>query len=139
MGAHALFAGLVVDPDGNPVEIGPIGGQAHYVVVDHGMKFHLDAEAIDRKVLAEMTSQALDNRAAITEGVLKMIGQDDLFTKAAVDSQLNNMDKNVDQLIANGLPENARVYLGMLGLRIVIDLHGDILRIDQPSGPENEE
>jgi hypothetical protein len=139
VGAHALFAGLVVDPHGNPVETGRIADQAQYVVVDRGMKFHLDAEGIDRKVLAAMGSQALDNREAITEGVLKMIGQDDLFTKAAVDAQLNNMDRNFDQLIATGLPENARVYLGLLGFRVVIDFHGDILRIDQPSGTEEEE
>jgi hypothetical protein len=40
------------------------------------------------------------------------------------------------QLLAQGLPEEARAWLGMLGFRVIIDVHGNVLRVEQPSAPE---
>ncbi len=37
-----------------------------------------------------------------------------------------------------GIPEEGRAYLGMLGLKIVVNYHGDIVRIEQPSAPADE-
>jgi hypothetical protein len=34
------------------------------------------------------------------------------------------------------LPPDARQWLGMLGFRILIDIHGDVVRVDMPSAPE---
>ncbi|HRE26333.1 MAG TPA: hypothetical protein PK954_06845 [Anaerolineales bacterium] len=136
MSHTALFEGLIADPDGRPVTVVHVGGSAQYVVDDGGFKFHHDAETIDRLVLAQIGQVASENRDALTRGVLQMIGQDDLFTKAAVDAQLNNMQSGFDQLIRQGLPENARTYLGMLGFRIVLNFHGEIERIDQPTAPD---
>jgi hypothetical protein len=31
-----------------------------------------------------------------------------------------------------GLPEDARAYLGMLGFKIVINVHGDVISVEQP-------
>ena len=137
MSQHALFEGLVSDPHGRPVPVALVGGEAQYVVEDDGFRFHHDAEAIDRQVLGQMGQLADENREALTRGVLQMIGQDDLFTKAAVDAQLNNMQAGFDQLIRQGLPENARTYLGMMGFRVVLNFHGEIERIDQPTAPDN--
>lgn len=132
MSKRALFEGLVVDEDGNAVETGLVGDQAQYVVWDAGFKFHIDAESIDRQVLQMLGGQIAENKGAVSEGVMKMLGQEDLFTKAAIDYSLNHMDKSFDQVIANGLPENARAYLGMLGFRIVINYHGELVRVEQP-------
>ncbi len=132
MSQRALFEGLVVDPDGNAVPAVVVGGAAQYVVTDGGFKFHIDAEGVDREILRWMGGQITDNRAAVSEGVMKMLGQEDLFTKAAIDASLKNLDTHFDQLIAQGLPENARAYLGMLGFRIVLNYHGEVERIDQP-------
>ncbi len=137
MSQHALFEGLVSDPHGRLVAVALVGGEAQYVVEDDGFRFHHDAEAIDRQVLAQMGQLADENREALTLGVLQMIGQDDLFTKAAVDAQLNNMQAGFDQLIRQGLPENARTYLGMMGFRVVLNFHGEIERIDQPAAPDH--
>jgi hypothetical protein len=46
---------------------------------------------------------------------------------------LKNLDKQFDILMQNGIPEEARAYLGMAGFQIVIDMHGKVLRLDQPS------
>ncbi len=132
MSQRALFDGLITDPDGRPVPVAAVGGQAHYVVEDSGFKFHIDAEGVDREVLRLLGEQIQQNRDVVSEGVLKMLGQADLFTKAAVDASLNHLDANFDQLIAQGLPENARAYMGMLGFRIVLNYHGEVLRVEQP-------
>ncbi len=132
MSQRALFEGLVSDENGQPVGITSVGDTAQYVVLDGGFRFHIDAESVDRQVLTQLREQILANREAVTEGALKMLGQEDLFTKAMVDASLNNMEANFKQLIAQGLPENARAYLGMLGFRVVVNYHGEVVRLDQP-------
>ena len=39
----------------------------------------------------------------------------------------------MDQIIEHGLPSGAQQWLGMLGFRIVVDHHGDVVRLEQPS------
>jgi hypothetical protein len=138
MSQRALFEGLVVDPDGRPVGVAVVGGQAHYVVDDGGFLFHIEAEGVDRQVLRALGEQIDENRAAVSAGMMKMLGQEDLFTKAAIDASLNNLDANFDQLIASGLPENARTYMGMLGFRVVLNYHGEVVGIQQPSAGADE-
>lgn len=139
MSTRALFEGLVSDTNERPVSVAHVGGVANYVVEDGGFKFHVDAEGVDRQVLTQLREQILANREAVTEGTLKMLGQEDLFTKAMVDSSLNNIDTNFDKLIEQGLPEGARQYMGMLGFRVVIDYHGDLIRFDQPGIVSDED
>lgn len=139
MSARALFEGLVSDTNERPVGVAYVGDVANYVVEDGGFKFHIDAEGVDRQVLTQLREQILANRDAVTEGTLKMLGQEDLFTKAMVDASLNNMDANFAKLIEQGLPEGARQYLGMLGFRVVIDYHGDLIRFDQPGVVSDED
>lgn len=139
MSKRALFEGLVVDENGNPVTTALVGGEAQYVVWDAGFKFHVDAETIDRQVLRLLGEQIAEHKGLVAEGVMKMLGQDDLFTKAAIDYSLNHMDQSFDQVIANGLPESARTYLGMLGFRIVINYHGELVRIEQPGVVSDED
>jgi len=139
MSKRALFEGLVVDEDGNPVTTSVVGDRAHYVVEDAGFKFHIDAEAVDRQVLRLLGEQIGEHKRAVSEGVMKMLGQDDLFTKAAIDYSLNHMDESFDQVIANGLPENARAYLGMLGFRVVVNYHGELVRVEQPGIVSDED
>lgn len=139
MSKRALFEGLVVDPDGNPVPVAEVGGDAQYVVEEGGFKFHIDAESVDRQVLQTLGEQVSANREAVSEGVMKMLGQDDLFTKAAIDASLKNLDANFNQLIQQGLPENARMYMGMLGFRVVLNYHGEVVRIDQPGAVSDDD
>ncbi|HZM23449.1 MAG TPA: hypothetical protein VFC02_16985, partial [Anaerolineales bacterium] len=67
--------------------------------------------------------------------------QEDVFTKAAIESQLKNIDKQFDQLMQTGIPEDMRAYLGMMGFKIIINMHGEVLRVEQPgvAGDEGEE
>ncbi|UCG23009.1 MAG: hypothetical protein JSW55_12640 [Chloroflexota bacterium] len=135
MARQALFEGLVYDERELLVETDTIGSDAVYVIDDNGFRRHIDAEVVDRQVLGLFLEQLQDNKELAVEQALKFLGRDDLFTKAAIDASMRNVD--MDQIIAQGIPEQARNMMGMLGFRIIIDLHGEVLRLDQPTAPED--
>lgn len=113
-----------------------VGGEPCYVVDDAGFRIHIPSEKVDRQVLAFLTNQIQGNEEMLSKQTAKMMGQDDIFTRAMIENQLKNVDKQFDSLLDAGLPENARMYLGMTGFKVVIDHHGDLVRVDQPSAPE---
>jgi hypothetical protein len=124
----ALFAGLVQDDRGNPVEAVMVGDVPNYVVEDAGFRRHVESEAVDRQVIEMLREQFMAHREIATEAMLQMLGKDDLFTKAMIDASI----KNMDQIIAQGLPEGARAWLGMLGFRVIINRHGEVVSLDMP-------
>jgi hypothetical protein len=129
----ALFEGLVADENGNSVDVAYVGEEPTYVVTEDDFKYHVDAQHVDEQVLEVFRKQVTDNKDLVSNGVLKMLGKDDLFSKAAVDSQLRNIDKNFAMLFEQGIPEQARMYLGMLGFQVVINRQGDVVRLNMPS------
>ena len=135
MARQALFSGLVYDEREIPVETVHIGSEAYYMVDDNGFHRHIESEEVDRQVLAVFIEQLQDNKDMAVEQALKFIGRDDLFTKAAIDASVRNID--MEQIMKQGIPEQARNMMGMLGFRIIINHHGDLLRMDQPSAPED--
>lgn len=132
MAQHSLFAGLVVDEDDRGVDIVLVGGESFYVVDDDGFLRHIESEHVDRQVLDQLQEMVKGHEDIISEGTMKMIGQEDIFTKAAIETSLQNMDAQFDALLQSGLPEDMRAYLGMMGFRVVINVHGEVLRIEQP-------
>jgi hypothetical protein len=134
MARTAMFAGLVVDENGRTAEIDYVGETACYVVYDEDFRRFVDAAQVDRQVLRFMREQVDDNRQLAVGAMLDMMGKDDIFTKAAVESTIDHMEDAVGQPI----PEDARQWLGMLGFRVVIDFHGDIVDIQLPSGATDE-
>jgi len=130
MAPTAMFNGLVVDEEGNAAQVAHVGENACYVVMDDDFKRHIDAELVDRQVLRFMRGQVDENRDMAVGAMLDMMGQDDIFTKAAVESSIDKMEDAVGQPI----PEDARQWLGMLGFRIVIDFHGNVVDIQLPAG-----
>ena len=136
MSQRPLFAGLVYDEQSNLVETAFIGVEAQYVVDDAGFHRHVDAGQVDRQILGVFLEQLEANKEMAVEQALNMLGTDDLFAKAAIDAQLRNID--MDQIIAQGMPEQARNMLGMLGFRVIINVHGEVVGMDQPSIPDDE-
>ncbi len=132
MSSKALFEGLIIDEHDNPVQTGWVGSEACYIVDDQGFKRHIPAEDIDRQVWQFMQEQIEGHEDLLSEQAAKMLGQDDIFTLAAIQNQLKNMDAQFDQLAETGIPEESRAYLGMMGFRIVISIHGDVLEVVQP-------
>jgi hypothetical protein len=138
MPRQPLFAGLVVDENGNPAETASIGDEPFYVVNDAGFRRHIPSEQVDRRVLSEIAGLMKGSEDYLSEQTAKMLGQEDIFTKAMLTNQLKNIDKQFDQLLQAGIPEDMRLYLGMVGFKVVINVHGEVLRVDQPSAPDNE-
>jgi hypothetical protein len=68
----------------------------------------------------------------IAEKAAKLLGQDDPFSKAMLENQLKNIDQQLDTVMNTGIPEEGRVYMGMMGFRIRINVHGDVLAVEQP-------
>jgi len=137
MARQAIFEGTIYDEDDNLLATAVVGGEAQYVFDDDGFHRHIDAEIIDRQVLAFFLEQLQQNRDIAVQQALQMLGSDDLMTKAAVDSSLRNI--TMDQILAQGVPTQAREMLAMMGFRVVVNLHGEVLRMDQPSVAEDEE
>jgi hypothetical protein len=138
MSNQPLFAGLVVDENDRAAEITVVGDESFYVVDDAGFKRHIPAAHVDRQVLRHMQDLMKGSEGLLSEQAAKMLGQDDIFSKAMIENQLKNMDQQFDTLMQQGLPEEARAYIGMLGFKVVIDFHGEVLRVDQPSAPEED-
>jgi len=136
MARHSLFSGLVIDEFDRTLEVTLVGGDAFYVVDDDGFRRHVESEYVDRQVLRHLYEMIQGHEELISEGAMRMIGQEDIFTKAMIETSLKNLDSQFDELIERGMPDEARTWLGMIGFRVVIDIHGEVLRVEQPSAPD---
>jgi hypothetical protein len=134
-----LFPGLVFDENDRPAETAYVGDEPCYVVDDAGFRRHIPSGQVDRQVLGQMQELIKGSVDLVGAQTAKMLGQDDLFSVAAIATQLKNMDKQFDNMLEVGLPEDARAYLGMLGFKIVINVHGEVLRVDQPGIASNDD
>lgn len=116
-----------------------VGDEPCYVVNDQGFRRHIPSEQVDRQVLEIMRQQIEGHEDLLSEQTAKMLGQEDPFSRAIIYTQLRNLDKQFEQLLQTGIPEEGRAYLGMMGFRVVINLHGEVLRVEQPGVVSDED
>jgi hypothetical protein len=133
-----LFSGLVFDESNRPAGTAFVGDDPCYVVDDYGFKRHIPSEQVDRAVLAQIADLMKGSEDLISEQTAKMIGQEDVFTKAAIEQQIKNIDKQFDQLMQAGIPEDMRAYLGMTGFKIIINFHGEVVKVEQPGAASGD-
>jgi hypothetical protein len=141
MPRQAVFAGLVVDENDRPVDVATVGDEPFYVVDDAGFRRHVPSEFVDRQVLEHMRSMISGNEEMIGEQTAKMLGQEDPFSLAMILNQLKNIEKQFDVLLETGIPDEGRAYMGMMGFRVRINIHGEVLEVVQPGiqgGPDEE-
>ncbi len=138
-GRQALFEGLVFNEEDEPAVVDWVGGEPFYVVLDADFRRYVEAQEIDLQVLTWLHEQIVANQELVTEGTLSFLGKDDLFTKAMIDSSIQDLDKYVERLMEQGLPEQVRAWLGMLGFRVVVNVHGEVTEIDAPSVVDEED
>ncbi len=138
MPRQPLFAGLIVDEDDRPVELAFVGDEPMYVVNDAGFRRHIPTDQVDRQVLEMMRQQISGNEENLTEQTAKMLGQEDIFSRAMILNQLKHLDQQFDSLLNTGIPEEGRAYLGMMGFKVVINIHGEVVRFDQPAVSSSE-
>lgn len=132
MHRKAIFAGLVIDENDNIASITYVGNESCYVVDDSGFRRHIPSEYVDRQVLEKMAEMIQGHEGSLSEQVAKMLGQEDIFTRALIENQLKNMETQFQRIIETGIPEEGIAYMGMTGFRIRINVHGDVLEIEQP-------
>ncbi len=140
MANRPLFGGLVVDEAGNLVETAFVGNEPCYVVDDLGFRRHIPSEIVDRQVLTLMAETIQGNEDILSEQAAKMLGQDDIFTRAMIESQLKQVEQQFDKVLETGIPEEGIAYMGMTGFRIRINVHGEVIDIEQPGmiSPEDD-
>ena len=128
-----LFAGLIRDEYEQPAGTAFVGEEPCYVVNDHGFLCHIPSEQVDRKVLELMRQQMSGNEGLLSEQAAKMLGTDDIFSKAMLENQFKNIDKQFDAILESGIPEEGRAFMGMAGFKVIINFHGEVLRLEQPA------
>ena len=94
----------------------------------------MDAEKIDRSIFKEMTSWVKGHEDVIGKEAAKMMGQDDLFTTAQMINELKNIDHQIDKMMQAGFPQEQKSYMGMMGFKVIIDYHGDLVEVCQATG-----
>lgn len=125
----ALFASLVYNEEGELAEVAYIGPEAHYVILDGDFRRHVAAKEVDEQVIHWLQEQIISNKDLVTESMMTMLGKDDLFTKAMIDSSITKMDS----LLEIGIPEDAKIWLGMMGFKIIVNVHGEVVEITAPT------
>lgn len=138
MTRKALFPGLVVDEYDRAVETTYVGDDPCYVVDDDGFKRHIPSEKVDKQVLETLRESIQGHEEYLSEQAAKMLGQDDIFSRAMLTEQLKNIDQQFEQVLETGIPEESRTYMGMTGFKIIIDHHGNVINIEQPGGSAPE-
>ena len=138
MPKQAIFAGLVIDETGVPAETTYVGDEPCYIIDDAGFHRHVSSEQIDRQVLQHLQDLMKGSEDLISEQTAKMLGQEDVFSVAAIQQQLKNMDQQFDMLLQKGIPEDARTYMGMMGFKVVVNYQGEVLRVEQPGAIDDE-
>ena len=136
MPRQALFSGLIVDELDHQVGTALVGDEPCYVVDDSGFLRHIPSVQVDRQVLEMMRKQISGNEGLLSEQAAKMLGTDDIFSKAMLENQLKNIDQQFEALLQMGIPEESRAFMGMSGFKVVINLHGEVIRLDQPSSTD---
>lgn len=136
----AMFAGLVVDEYDNAVDTAFVGDEPMYVVDDRGFRRHIDARQIDLAVLKSMAEMIEGHEDEISKQAATMLGQDDIFSQAILENQLLSIEEQFEEMLKQGIPEEGLAYLGMMGFKIRINLHGEVIEVIQPGmiAPEDE-
>lgn len=131
----ALFANLVFNEEGQPAQVVYIGGVPHYAVPDGDFLRHVEAEYVDRQIVRRIQERILSMREAVTEGVIRMLGQEDIFTRASIEYAINNMERILEPGVVN--VDDLRTALWMTGFRAIVNVHGDLVHLEMP-GLEGE-
>jgi hypothetical protein len=124
----AIFAGLISNEQGEPVDVKYLGDEPFYVIPDGDFRRHIEAAKVDDAVIALLHGQIDGMEDLIVDGVLQFLGKEDLFTKAQIDMAL----KNFEEGFRAADPEQWKPWLGMMGFKIIIDVHGQVIEVISP-------
>ncbi|HEC34837.1 MAG TPA: hypothetical protein ENI37_09045 [Chloroflexi bacterium] len=127
-----FFAGLVYNEEGRPAQATEVGGEPFYAIPDGDFLRHVEAIEIDRQVVARLKERLLAMKDVVVEGVMQMIGSNDPFTRAAIEMNLENMDRILELEPETVNVEDLRLWLWMIGFKVVVNVHGEVVRVELP-------
>ena len=130
---EALFADLVFNEAEERAEVAYIGGEPFYAVPEGDFLRHVEAEYVDRQIVKLIQERILAMRDIVTEGVIQLLGQEDLFTRASIEHAIENMDRILEP--GNVDVDELRTALWMTGFRATVNVHGDVVHLEMPGIP----
>lgn len=125
---NPLFTDLVFNDEGDRAEVTSIGGEPFYAIPDDDFLRHVEAEYVDRQIIERLQDRIQAMRGLITDGVIQMLGEEDLFTRASIEHAIDHMDQILEPGAVDA--DQLRTALWMAGFRAVVDVHGDLLRLE---------
>ena len=134
-----LFDGLVFSEDGKLLTAAKVGDDPFYVLNDAGFLRHIRAREVDEAILQWLWEQIRGHEKELAEQAARMTGQEDLFSRAVLQQTLAHPEAHLEEIFRQGLPESTRMWMGMMGFRAVVDVHGELVRVEQPARATDEE
>lgn len=125
---RAYFPELVYNEQGQLAQVVFVGGVAHYAIPDNGFLRHVECWTVDRIVIASLREQITSVQDELVRAMLQMLGKDDIFTKAALEASIRNMEQG----ILHSDPEQWAPWLKLYGFRVVVNVHGEVVEIIYP-------
>lgn len=123
-----LFADLVFNEEGRRTQVVTIGGDPYYAIPEDDFLRHVEARCVDRQILVRLQQRIMAMGDAVTEGVVELLGEEDLFTRASIELAIDRMDQLLD---VRGVDvDQFRTALWMAGFRAIVDVHGDLVRLE---------
>jgi hypothetical protein len=133
---RALFADLVFNEEGEPARAVTIGDVPHYAVPDGDFLRHVEAEHVDRQIVAAIQERVLAMRDVVTEGLIHMLGEEDLFTRPSIEHAIEHMDRILEPGAVD--VDELRTALWMTGFRATVDVHGELVHLELPGLDDGE-
>lgn len=139
MAQHPLFPGLIFDENDQPLETETVGQESFYIVNDDGFRRYVPSEDIDRQIWNIFTKGIEGNEDFLSAKTAEMMGNDDLLTVAMLKSAMKDFGNQIDQLFKTGLPIDALKMFGMMGFKFIVNVHGEIVEMNTPSGSDEDD
>jgi hypothetical protein len=133
---RALFADLVFNEEGQPARVVTIGDVPHYAVPDRDFLRHVEAEYVDRQIVTAIQERVLAMRDVVTEGLVHMLGEEDLFTRPSIEHAIEHMDRILEPGAVD--VDELRTALWMTGFRATVDVHGELVHLELPGLDDGE-
>jgi hypothetical protein len=134
-----LFLGLIFSEGGKPLSSTRVGEEAFYVLDDAGFLRHIRARPVDESILRWLWEQIRGHESELAAQAARMTGQEDVFSRAVLQNSLAHPEAYLEEIFRQGLPESTRLWMGMMGFRAIVNVHGELLRVDQPSRAADED
>jgi hypothetical protein len=128
-----LFLGLVFTEEGKQLTAAKVGDEPFYVLDDAGFHRHVRARDLDETILGWLWEQIRGHERELADQAARLTGQEDIFSRAVLQNSLAHPEAYAEEIFRHGLPESTRMWMGMMGFRVIVDVHGELLRVDQPA------